>query len=202
MITYTMANLCFPRSTKESEEFMSTKPEIVSNKIRFARNGYHVEALIDPFNLPSKMSRIRQVQREIIKPAVSLVSADLETIDDMLPELKRLAEADIIHDSLHYGCGVSDEKYEGGPIKIFKVYDYSIPFPTHDGLGNKLFSRVLWYKGVNERIIPPENRDLIGLAAYVNQENKKLAHVEGNTLRQAVERAVEIYSLSDRLRKL
>ncbi len=191
-LTYHQATLNFPGSI--SKEILPSKPYVSFNKVTFIRNEFHIEARIHPYFLPYNLSENPLVQREVIEPAVKLVSTDLETLDKVLPVLEDLAKKGIVQNSLIYDREPKGEK--------FKIYDYSQTFPESYEREDRLFSRILLFKGQNKRIVATENRDLVDLAQYVSQDTEKYPAVEGKTLREAVDRAISIYNLAERLRKI
>lgn len=191
-LTYIQAILNFPGTIRE--EILPRRPSVIYDKVRFVRNEFCIEAIIQPYFLLHDLPENTQVQKEVIEPTLKLVSTDLATVDDLLPTLESLARARIVQDSLIY-----NRETEG---KKFKVYDYSGTFSGSVDHDDRLFARMLLFRGVNKRVVAAENRDLVDMAEYVSQDVGKIPHVEGLTLREAVERAISIYNLAERLRKI
>ena len=192
-LTYHQASLNLPGPP--SKAMFRPRPSVSFDTVKFTRNRCYVRARIQPYYLPPDLSENTEVQRTVIKPIVKLVSADLATIDDLLPILDSLSHNAIMHGTLFY-----DRAPEGG---AFRVYDQTnFQYYRAAERNDRLFGRVLLFKGVDESIIAPANRDLVDKAQNVGQDADKVPHVEGKTLREAFERAISIYQAADRLRKI
>ena len=55
---------------------------------------------------------------------------------------------------------------------------------------------------VYKAILNPAYRDLVDMAEHVDQEDGKIAYVQGDTLKKAIIRAISIYMAAHRLRGL
>ena len=151
-----------------------------------------------PDELLVRMRKFNEIKwSEVARRAIEQRTRDLETIDDLLPQLVDLFKREVIRSKLLYS------REDDGK---FTVYDHSVeqdnPWVKHSF--DKLFSKLFLFKGVSKRILPLSNRDLPDIAEFVNLEveGREYPHVEGETLKQAVERAVGIYRLAGRLQMI
>lgn len=177
-------------------QFLSPESLIIGDVVTFVRNGSCVEARVKPFYLPTEQaeicSRNPAVQAEVIVPTIQLVSADLATIDSLLPQLQSLYRSNVIMSLLEFSHHPdlspqdSDSKY--------RVYDFS-----NYSNGFRLFDRLKhlvdpdYFLSKKEVPLP-----VMDLAALVNSELRdpslpSLRYVSGPTLKEAVEKAINIY---------
>lgn len=188
-LTYVGANIQFPCSVKET---WPDKPYAELNRVIFVHKGHYISADIKPYCIPFDMSKFKIVQEEIIQPAVKLVTSDLDTIMEQLSGLHTLAEMKIVHPGLEY------ERASDG--REFKVYESSRISPSEE---ESLFQKVMLFKGIDKRILKSHLHRWVDLAEFVKQEQdvlNRLPHVEGTTLKEALERAINIYGQETVLR--
>ncbi len=194
-VCYESATVYFPEWYKKaswpvmpSEE----KPSISGRTISFSRKGLGITAELFLTSIPKKFSSNPEIQREIVRPAVALVSADLKTIDDLLPVFRNLAMNGVTQAQIYYTC----DQLAGS----FRVYDYS-----RQPIERLPFERLRALKSVPLVLVKKQFRDLLELAQHVgkpNQDATTLPYVKGNSLREAAERALQIYGWQARLAKL
>jgi hypothetical protein len=126
------------------------------------------------------------VKEDVIDPSILLIEKDLKTIGDQLDYLRELAEKNVVQSSLHY------KRSPDG--LFFNVFDYTI---SKIGFFNKL---AFIY---NSDRLKNENRHLADLAKFVSRSHDEdLSTVRGETLKEAVERAIKIYESGDTIEAL
>jgi len=191
-LTYIQATITLPGSLDTT--LLGKPAEVVHDRVRFTyRNDFYVEARITPFYLPTGLSDHPLVAEQVTSPTRNLVSGDLDTLEDLWSRFESVKRAGpSVTQSLSF-----DRSSEGN---LFKVYDYS---------GNReirLGQQLLRFKGVDRAVIEPSNQDLVDLAQHLYQEpleghpgQFKFLHMQGTTLREAVERILQMYSHAGRL---
>jgi hypothetical protein len=176
-----------PEAVVDSSSFMS------GSIVHFMRNGLMVDVVTYPYNIPSALSRNIIVKQEIIEPVRESVGINIRTIEyRLIPKLKELNRRGIINDVLRYDIE--------GFGREFKIYDAS-------GWNNRLFQRVLECE--NRQIIPVGLEECVKLARFIktmdmgrDSNEGYYGFIEGDTLKEAVERAITIYSNSEALKKV
>jgi hypothetical protein len=188
ILGYNQATISFPGRLELPN--VSETPKITNDRVDFWwwKGDFFISAHIEPFYVPYGLSENEIVKKEIIKPTIELVKKDIDYCDDLLYKLFDLSKKGVIQNDLFY-------KKDKNISLPFKVYDYSM------GMGEiSLFKRFIEdYNALSWRS-KLKNESLVNLAKYVCQENKEMPHVKGNTLKEGLERAIEIYNLSDKLR--
>jgi hypothetical protein len=193
IVEYNQATVSFPGrlALNGMDPTVSEAPKISGNRVDFWGKDFLISARIEPFYVPYGLSENEIIKKEIINPTIELVEKDLSDCDDLLKRLVNLSEKGVIQNDLFY------KKDHNNLLLPFKVYDYST---RNDKVG--LFKRFIEdYKEGSWRSKIEENKNLVNLTKYVYQENKEIPHVKGNTLKESLERAIQIYNLSDRLSK-
>ena len=192
VILYSSATLFFPEWYKRKDhptwKFEEDPGSIHGSNVRFTRNNYTVEAKIYPYNIPHIFSDIPEVQRDIVQPAVKIVTADIETVEVLFEDLRALMKQGIVQEILYYEKGIADDG--------FKVYDYS----CSERMFEKL--KALWDLGNRKSLVKEDLHDLISMGEPIGQEGDKVPYVEGDSLKEALERALAIYRLKDRIKEI
>lgn len=179
-LNYKNATLALPGTLRDIP--YTDEIKAVGSSVRFCAFDCHVTAYLDTgiWNRP-------ELKQEYAEPVAQLVTRDLSTIADLLPQLTRLSLRRKAPDQLMYS-----KEPDGG----FRVYDcMSLPL-------GRVFPTMLGIKKTEKRFLNPKFKDLAILAENIGKEEGKISHVEGNSLRVAVSSAIEIYKLADRIRSL
>ncbi len=192
-LTYVGARILF---TNRSAENGLGRLKVEGNRLIFVYKGYPVEADINTYFTSGGLSEDKTHLEEVIAPVVKQVTSDLDTIVEQLSALHTLANSDHLINSLTY-----DRTPDG---KLFTVYDGS----TLQDTRWTLFHGVMHFKGANQLIVDKKLHEWIEMAEYVkfgdfDREHGHISpiYVEGSTLREAVDRALQIYSAKNILAK-
>ncbi len=194
MLWYNQATIYFPEWSERfepSKEFEEEIGKINGNIVSFTRNGCFVEAQISPHNIPYNLSSDTKIQEEIVKPAIELVTNDIETIEDLFDDLREIVREGKLQENLFY----KKETFCG---EWFRVYDY-----MGSRNGNP-FRKLQQFKGLPSKILKSKYVELPILAESVHQPEQKgqAAYVECISLRKAVEKALTIYQMADKLQEI
>ena len=186
-INYTSASIFFPREWGESRLYYEP-PSFVVTRLRFMYKDLGIEAVLQPFHLPAGLTNSPEIDKPIIQPGIELVLADVKPAEGLLNELKTLAAQMVVEEQMAY------ERSPQG--NSFRVYDWS------RGRTDKPMSTLLLFKGQRSSFLQEGYRDLPAIARDVYQERNKVPHVVGETLQEALQRAIVIYKMNDRLKQI
>jgi len=199
--TYNTATITFPEFFERNPDSLATEEVRVGismqggNTINFKWGEYSVSARMAPYNLPEFLWDNERVQMDLLEPVKALVVADLATIDDLLLELRELTRAGKVQDSLYYR---RDANLLQDP-EWFRVFDY---MGSRDG---EPFQRMTKLQGIPKVTVREIYRDLHPIAPFVKKPESaggSVHYVEGNTLKEAVQRALTIYKAADQLKRI
>ncbi len=170
---------------------------ISGDNVTFTRGKTRFVVKIWPHSIPRQFSDNTAIQDLIVRPAIEMVLADMNTINDLVPKFRRLARAEKMQAQLFY----ERETISGD---WYRVFDYSL---SPKALGDRhSFEALLPLKSQNPdkvaKLIMPEHRSLFELVQHVDKEEDHIAYVKGKTLREAAERALQIYRLAPRLARM
>jgi len=184
--------------------FPKFTPTISGKTLHFEWDNMLVSATISPYYFPhlsprehrDDLSYLPIVKREVIDPGVQMVSASLEGIRDLIPELEKLAEEEVTNSNFAFSkmpISVDDKPMH----PMFMVYDQS----RSEQRQKRLFERVFLYKGVDKSIVPG-NEDLVDLARDIHPvEGMNFLGIRSLSLKYATEAALKVYKMHERLRK-
>ena len=181
-LTYESATVAMPGTLALTKT--DRGPKAVGSSVRFMRNDFYISV-----NIPTGIFESVQIKGDFVQPLADLVSADLETIDALLSSFEVLSENGSAPKELMY-CR---NPQNNSPYKVFD---------NHSTPPGQVMDILLAIKNTDKRVLNPAYADLLSMAANVSQEEKKLVHVQGNNLNEAVGRAIAIYNLADRLRNI
>jgi hypothetical protein len=136
-----------------------------------------VEAHIYPHNIPARLVN-RRVETKILNPVVKILKQDVESIEDLLGDLRKLARANKVHNKMFYTRNINGDKFD--------VYDYAL---------EKKFDMLHQLAEIPKEMLTKDYESLYKLAECITprKENKSVACVRGSTLREATERALRLY---------
>ena len=183
MVLYYKATVYFPENFKQIDLNSEKEPNIDYDTVSFIRNDCLIYAEIKPWVIPHELSDNKYVQSEIIKPTIEKVVADIQTVENLFDELRKHEEC------LCYAKDI------GIPL-FFKVYNLMEKRKCDP------FKKLITLKNVPRRLLKKEYQDLVGIAEFVDQEEGKVPHVQGLNLRDAVEKALTIYNMAERLKEI
>lgn len=180
-LNYASVTMALPGTLKETP--LDEKIEAIGSSVRFCAFDCHVSAYI----FPGDQWKSAELKAEYARPIAQMVTRDLSTIADLIPQLTELCSQRKAPDQLMY----SKE-----PNGWFRVYDCT-SFPP-----GQVFPTMLALRETDPRFLNPALKDLANFPAKLGQKDGNIVHVEGNSLRVAVNSAVEIYKIADRIRSL
>jgi hypothetical protein len=181
-LNYESVTLSLPGTLKETP--LDKEILAVGSSVRFCIFDCHISAYVNP-GVQFKNAELKQ---EYAQPIAQLVTRDLSTIDDLLPKLTELCSQRIAPDQLMYS-----KEPEG---RWFRVYDCTSTPP------GRVFPTMLALRETDRRFLNPALKDLANFPAKLGREEGKIEHVEGNSLRVALNSAIEIYKIAERVRSL
>lgn len=177
-IAYDSATVAISEITERSANHVYS----AGNEVHFIWNQRNVR-----ISTPKGIYEIVQIKQEFVPQLVECVKNDLNQLYSLMPSLEGLVNKGNAPRLLMYSI---DDETEGK----FKVYDV-----MNDPNGNT-FPTLYQIKQVPKNLLNPRYLDLLPVAANVGKRDEGLAYVQGENLGIAVERAIRIYELANRLR--
>ncbi len=184
----TYIGACIPFTNPPPENGLG-KFKVEWNNLTFVHRGYLVIADLNTYFSSAGTSDGKIASEEIIAPVIKLITSDLDTIVEQLNALQILANSEHLVSSLTY-----DRNPNG---KLFKVYDRS----TLQDTNWTLFHAVTNLEGANPLLVNKKLREWIEISKYVKLQDPDREHafipapyIECSTLREAVDKALQIYN--------
>lgn len=188
---YKNVTIYFPES-RTAKIFEDRKTSLSGGNLKFNKGKYQISAEVLSYDVAKKLGNFLTAdsKEEIAETVSEAILLDVESIEDLLKELRELAKRGRVQKNLYY------EKSEEG----FEVCDYSKP--------NSLFQKVMDESTFRVEDIAKEEsglrkhyKELSELSKFLGYKGdpiKTRPFVEGESLREAVNRALKIYRLPDR----
>ena len=191
-----------PPAASDLEIRSLEQPSISGNKLFFSWNDIIVRATITPYHFPPvKADELSYdfsgnpiVQREVINPILHEVKLDLCNIASFLERFRQLPKNVLSTTAFSYS---RTPVIENPFAHLYRVND-STSWGKNNSSG--LLKCVLDYKGVPKRIVPGKE-DFVDMAQHIEMVNgTNFACIIGQSLKEAFERALKIYEMSERIR--
>jgi len=188
-IEYTGASVVFPEYFGKKELKVEKGKFDLNNQVTFTHGNMEIEASLKPFYLPGELPKTKkEIQSEIIQPTKDVVLQDIEPCEELIQKLYELAKE---------GKHQYDFYFEKTDTGEFRLFDYCLPI--EDQATKKLLALKIVPKDAL-KWLKPEYEQLAKLAKNVRQE-KDTTYVVGSNLKEAFERALEIYGMAEQIRE-
>ena len=185
-LTYDKGRIWFPQDPLKIDLNFFVPPRVYVDELRFKHDDLGIAVRIHPYYLPIGLESGQAIDKQIIEPSIDLVVRDLEPAVKLFEQLRELARSGITPDSMKYERSPSGDN--------FKVFDFSA---RHQG---RPFGALLRIQKSDQLSLQHEYIDSIPVAGIVHQDPRKVAHVEGKTLKDAIERVISMYNIDHRLK--
>jgi hypothetical protein len=179
-LSYVSATINLPGSI--TEPLMTKIPYSVGNSVRFEFNRCNVSA-----HVGTGIFKEVEIHENYLHPLVDLVTRDLKTIEDLLPQLTELYKQRKAPEQL---------MYENSDPYTVKIFDCTSTPP------GRVFPTMLEIKNTRLKLLDSKYHDLVPLVGNLGKDGDKLVHVKGASLGDALEQAIEIYKLAERIREI
>lgn len=159
--------------------------------ISFLRNGYLIRTCLQNYKIPEDLCGDTEIQGRIVKPIIDKVTNDLEKIEDLLPELRKLHNDSKITGVLSYNKGEYDQR--------FKIHDSS--YRKEVGL----FEKTAKLKGLPKDLLKKDFENLPEIARWIAIDRffglEDICVFDGD-FEEAIKKALIIYNLSEKLKDI
>ena len=191
---YSCANILFPEWFEYHDYisgFERDKKGISGDLVSFPWKEYLIQAHIgfDTFSIPGWILT-KEVNEKLLEETIKSVTADIETIDAHLEELRKMSKKGRFNTHFYY----EREHLKG---RWFKFFDYS----TNDRYG-KPFEDLLQFKKLPRQFLNKRGAKLFDIASNVEKDGDKIPYVFGKTLKIATERALRIYKMAGEIKQI
>lgn len=189
-LSYTKATIYLPEWYKRyNQKLKANEGTLEGWGLSFTRGDYCIHAEIWPYSIPIEFSNNPEIKTKILIPSIEAVVADIKPIEDLLKEFRSFVKAGKLQENLFY---------EKEPVlgESFKFYDY---MGSRNG---EPFKKLIKFKGIPDQLLKKKYQEFPKLANSICQENGNVPYIQGKTLRESAERALRIYQLSEKLKKI
>lgn len=205
-INYTSATIYFP----EHEDYSRLKPEkskVSGDTLEFILHNLVIYASIFPYSVPSEWSEEEIVKRYIIEPTKKLISKDILPSLKEIDKIRQLAKNGKHEPQLYYEVdtwdgtfNVYDSCAKSGELFFETIYDLKMQplCKLPEVLG------FFYKKTQNNTQSLTDLLKLLHLAEDIKHEKEKgkVAYISGRSLKEALQKEIELYENFDFLRSL
>jgi len=198
-LTYTEAKVFFPGGEpfKINEDFVS------GDSVYFKMNNNLIIAKIKPYYIPQELSDHPETKKLIIEPIKEMMPSVLRYERRQISKLKELTKEGKVNSSFRFSIVYRDHPLLANKF-VSHLYDSSKkvnrPNCFFGETGENLFDILFRVKDVDKRILQKSDRALVDLAEYLGKDEFGDLFIVGETLEEAIDKAVCIYDIGEILK--